>query len=231
MTTTNDTTTGANVRFTAVLDRTFRIAAMAADEDHRYGINRVLLRGGRAVATDGRGLASVPLEGAKGIGDGVLVDRKAMAVAAKRTPSVKREPVARIDADGVTVGATRTAFGEPVERTDDPRSPRFPEYVQCVPADVGDRIVVALNVKLLAKMADALGACDGSDADGCVFLELDATDTTMPIGVRPIHASAKPVADGGPWGLLMPLAPERKGEEHRRAVQVVRGNVEAGASR
>lgn len=217
-------------RVTVGLERRFRITACAATEDTRYGISGVYLTddASRMIATNGRTIASVPVrrlagDAAAAIPGGVTLTTDALAPAMKRA-RIKTEPTARVSVSSdardhaglglevveVTVGdgaAMRHALGSAT------KAEPFPNAEHVVPRSVAGRRCIGLNPQLLRELADAI--------DGAAGVVLEIGDEGEPIGVRPLFDGA-PVAEGGAWGLIMPISLE--GERP----QVDRASVAAG---
>jgi DNA polymerase III sliding clamp (beta) subunit (PCNA family) len=172
--------------------------AVSRTDANRFATQFVHVDGNnaRAVATDGRIMASVPCELSPVedlVGESALIPVDALKAARK---------AAGRGADEVAMhygeGKVRVDNGDTVEAFDQGRG-EFPNYRNVLP-NPEHGIVVTLNAELLHRLADAIGS------DGAVTLTFQKDtdgklDPKRPIHVVPISADG----DTGAVGVIMPI--------------------------
>jgi hypothetical protein len=148
--------------------------------DSRFATHAALLEGENLIATNGRALVKLPIERQEGDTDG-LISKEAIVASRKGNQTIQ--------ANGSLVAAGITF---PRETSSD-----YPKWRNVVPepSKMENKVAVAVNIRLLWEMAQALG-CEA------LTLEFDSS------GTRPILATPcgeKNNAPEGAIGVIMPL--------------------------
>lgn len=185
------------------------LAKVAAREDGRYAMSKLLLDGPNLVATDGRRLAVVPVERDTDDTDG-FVTQEAILAAYK----AKKRPAALIANGNLKAPLANFTQTRPEGGAD-----TFPRYKAVVPTfNEGDEgtVTIALNADLLAGLQDAL--CEeggyGLRLTLKVGLERPRTRDGKELPKDMTHAADSPMlvvpinADGRTqgYGVLMPMS-------------------------
>lgn len=185
-----------------------------ATVDSRYAISGIMLEKGRALATDGRCAAIVPIE----VEPDDVVDRIVPTAAwdaaskAARAPKRGEDPVARIDAEPRELAPFRVLSKDGQTMTNyNVVDGRFPEVDAVFPRGA-EHVRIGINASLLLALAQAIGA-EGSGLDGVQGVELIVYANTLghpkdggpvrvegPIEVRPLERGV------GSRGCIMPIA-------------------------
>ena len=165
-----------------------RIANACAGDPTRWAMDAVRVRKGVAIATDGRMIAWMPVEGDPEHREDVLVPASAFG---KKPVSVM---VKRIGGTVLQLLQTkkRGSVKDPVE-VKEPDQPPPPVDV-CLPDDCGDVHWFAVDAGALHKLASAL--CDPDDGLG-VMVGVCVGSPRKPLQVLPLFG------EGG--GVLMPM--------------------------
>jgi DNA polymerase III sliding clamp (beta) subunit (PCNA family) len=177
------------------IDKKYKIEEATSNDPNREVLHAVHIKtingSAKAIATDGRMLAMVPVEMAEGDSDGVNVRNEAFKVARK---AFKRLPSAHLKLDGKAMvdelGSER-AFSY-VDGT-------FPDVEAVMPHPTDESIEVTFDANLLIKLWKALGG--EADKRQGVTIKIGCKDKEADQH-RPIEVSVRGT-DG--YGLLMQM--------------------------
>lgn len=180
-----------------------KIDKAAAKSDTRYATSSVKLEKnddgtGLLIATDGRGLAAVNVTDTDDDDVGRLIPSDAIKAATKG----KKGDDANLQANGaIRVYSSGNGYQEFSTDEFDHDAKRFPDYQSVLPK--GDAVcTIAINPKLLADLAVAIGAGDGIILE-IVEGSLDKSDVTGPIRIKPLDGTDS--ADLNNFGVIMPM--------------------------
>ena len=180
------------------IDKKYKIEEATSKDPRREVLHAVHVANvngsAKAIATDGRMLAMVPVEMGDGDSDNVNVRKEAFQAARK---AYGRLPVVHLKLNGKAI------VNEPgSERAFDYIDGQYPNFTQVLPKAAEQSVSVTLDANLLVKLWKALGGEDDKRQGitlkiGCVNGKTEQT--------RPIEVSVRG-ADG--YGLLMQMRTE-----------------------
>lgn len=184
-------------------------SVIAKPQSHRIGSlsNALILPDGRVVGTNGVTLAVVPgtPEESDDFAAGPRqVPREAIVLACKGNKNAE----ARIELNGEVRVTSQP--GAPVASFRDPETGEFPRWDAVLPAEDASKTRVSINARLLAELAQALGAEE-------VTLEFRTVDKVRAKGGKTVQCKGPrldcspirvtPVEDNGAEGAIMPVSP------------------------
>ena len=182
------------------IETKYKIEEAASDDPKRYAINGVHVANvdgsAKAVATNGRILAMVPVEIEEGDKVDVNVKREAFT-AARKVGKALKNPAALIELNG------RATVKEPGgDRSFDYIEDRFPNFLQVLPKAAEKTVKITLDIKLLTKLWKALGG-EAMKTDGITLTigcDKDGADIYRPVEVKTLG--------GVGYGIIMQMRTE-----------------------
>ena len=183
------------------IDNMYKIEEAASEDTRREAINSVHVAkvdgSAKAVATDGRIMALVPVELEEGDSENVSVRPDAFTVARKEAKS-RKNLLSLIKLNG-----SATVKLEDGERSFAYVGLQYPNFAQVLPKPAEKTVQVALDIKLLTRLWKALGGEAGKEAGVILTVALGAdgkADTFRPVEVK--------TRCGGGYGIIMQMRTE-----------------------
>ncbi len=201
-------------------DPKFQIHKAAAEEATRYAVEGILIEGDKAIATDGRIMAVVPIE-TDGDSKGAVVSRAAWEMATKSARIVQRAtkatPAVRSASMEVQERIARVIAKDLGSATEFPNlDGAFPDHRGVIPR--GAVVMrIGINAELLLNLAKAIGAygADGTEAVELVLRSDSVEDVegcptaTGPIEVRAMNQEMLTESQRA-LGIIMPVGLDNK---------------------
>jgi len=183
------------------IDNMYKIEEAASEDTRREAINSVHVAkvdgSAKAVATDGRIMALVPVELEEGDSENVSVRPDAFTVARKEAKS-RKNLLSMIKLNG-----SATVKLEDGERSFAYVDVNYPNFHQVIPQPAEKTVRVALDVKLLTRLWKALGGDAAKTAGVVLTVGLDRdgkADICRPVEVKLQH--------GEGYGIIMQMRTE-----------------------